>query len=389
MEQGPLFFLSYARANEEFVLRLAADLQEQGVRVWVDQSEIRAGKPWDNQINRGLVEAQTLIFVLTPESLGSEIAMGEAFAAHTKGKRILPILLHPCEPPVWMNRVQFIDFTGAYHQALAALLDACDAPEQQTQLISGTATRTTSLGALIRSRAPHLLPALCSLAIILMLSALPREWIWLPLSWRAVIFPTGAFAGLFLYHQIREKSDQKSNERLAALVPGESRVGILRDKRLHAQRMAMVLLLVGSILALTLFALATERIRPVGDSVDLLDSEIQFPDLVDESGRMVFRPMFYSLEAKQHVVASVADFPNVETLPRDWDIQMIDGVANHSGIEPYLDGVWTFSQTSFLLTKVLMGSLFLGASLGIAAGIAFGVSARRDQPLEPPTESFS
>lgn len=36
-----LIFISYARADQEFVLSLANDLRNRGVEVWVDQWAIR------------------------------------------------------------------------------------------------------------------------------------------------------------------------------------------------------------------------------------------------------------------------------------------------------------------------------------------------------------
>jgi TIR domain len=38
-------FLSYARADNEFALKLAQDLRAAGVSLWVDQFDIEPGQP--------------------------------------------------------------------------------------------------------------------------------------------------------------------------------------------------------------------------------------------------------------------------------------------------------------------------------------------------------
>jgi carbonic anhydrase len=49
-------FLSYAREDSAFVLRLAANLKVQGANVWMDQLDIPPGRQWDREVERALNE---------------------------------------------------------------------------------------------------------------------------------------------------------------------------------------------------------------------------------------------------------------------------------------------------------------------------------------------
>ena len=48
-------FISYSRDDSEFDLRLAQDLKAAGANVWLDQLDIKPGRPWDNAIEDALI----------------------------------------------------------------------------------------------------------------------------------------------------------------------------------------------------------------------------------------------------------------------------------------------------------------------------------------------
>ena len=47
-------FISYSRRDQEFVARLAADLDRQVAGVWFDQSAIQVGRNWHEEIMDGV-----------------------------------------------------------------------------------------------------------------------------------------------------------------------------------------------------------------------------------------------------------------------------------------------------------------------------------------------
>ncbi len=49
-------FISYASQDGDAALRICRALEEAGVEVWFDQSELRGGDAWDAKIRRQIKE---------------------------------------------------------------------------------------------------------------------------------------------------------------------------------------------------------------------------------------------------------------------------------------------------------------------------------------------
>ena len=65
-------FISYSREDSEFALRLAQDLKAAGANVWLDQTDITPGHPWDNAIEDALTNAPEMLVILSPGSAKSQ-----------------------------------------------------------------------------------------------------------------------------------------------------------------------------------------------------------------------------------------------------------------------------------------------------------------------------
>lgn len=57
-------FLSYAREDGAFALRLAGDLRSAGLEVWIDQLSIAPGS-WDESVQKALAGAGVVLVVLS------------------------------------------------------------------------------------------------------------------------------------------------------------------------------------------------------------------------------------------------------------------------------------------------------------------------------------
>jgi len=90
VEESKIFF-SYARADAEFVLRLAKDLRSAGINLWMDQLDIRPGDRWDSAVEKALRACQYLLVILSPASVASQNVMDEVSAALESNKRIVPV----------------------------------------------------------------------------------------------------------------------------------------------------------------------------------------------------------------------------------------------------------------------------------------------------------
>jgi hypothetical protein len=118
------FFLSYARLDQEFALRLADDLIAAGAQIWVDQYDIHPSQHWDRAVETAVRGCQGVIVVLSPRSVASPNVADEVAVAIEDGKTVIPVLMEPCKLPLRMARMQFIDATGNYQTALAKCVTA-------------------------------------------------------------------------------------------------------------------------------------------------------------------------------------------------------------------------------------------------------------------------
>jgi len=115
-------FISYSRVDSAFALRLVRDLKERDLEVWLDQVEIGPGENWDDEIEKALDHAKTIMVLLSSASAKSENVKNEIGAALERGKLVVPIVLSKGTVPLMINRLQREDFTGDYDIALRKLL---------------------------------------------------------------------------------------------------------------------------------------------------------------------------------------------------------------------------------------------------------------------------
>jgi hypothetical protein len=119
-------FISYSRIEaKDFVLRLGEDLAKgtPPVHAWLDVQDIPAGVDWDDAIAEAIKACETLIFIMTPDSVrpNSECKNEWAWALRYK-KAVVPLLLHAsAEAPFRLYSRQRIDCTGEYWMALAGI----------------------------------------------------------------------------------------------------------------------------------------------------------------------------------------------------------------------------------------------------------------------------
>jgi uncharacterized protein YegL len=127
-------FISYPRKNAEFALRLARELKSAGFDVWFDQLDIPAGARWDDEVQKALSECGIFLVILTPEAIESENVKDEIGYAIDSRKRILPVLLKPCNIPYRLRRFHYVDFT---------MLDYDLGVETAEKLLTGLINETT------------------------------------------------------------------------------------------------------------------------------------------------------------------------------------------------------------------------------------------------------
>ena len=87
-------FISYSRANLEQVKKVKAELEQvAGVTCWMDLDGIESGEQFEKVIISAINRSQSVLFVLTEESMNSEWALDELDFAKKKGKRLVIVTL--------------------------------------------------------------------------------------------------------------------------------------------------------------------------------------------------------------------------------------------------------------------------------------------------------
>ena len=119
-------FISYSRKNKETALRLAKDLKNYGIAVWLDLLNLEPGTHWDIAIQNALEDSRGLIVLLSIPSVASKYVLSEIDCALEQNKKIIPILLEECRVPLLLRRVQYIDFTQSYDDGYYLLLENFD-----------------------------------------------------------------------------------------------------------------------------------------------------------------------------------------------------------------------------------------------------------------------
>jgi len=124
-------FLSHNSNDKPFVRRLAADLQEQGHVVWIDEAEINIGDSLIGKIREGLDKVDYVAVVLSNNSINSQWVQRELDISSNREiaeKRVilLPLLLEKVNLPGFLMGKRYGDFTSEnlYDNSLNDLLKA-------------------------------------------------------------------------------------------------------------------------------------------------------------------------------------------------------------------------------------------------------------------------
>lgn len=123
-------FVSYSRTRDtDFVDRLADALAARDFECWVDREDIFPSSPWRDEIQQAILEAPTLLFVISSASVSSPYCQAELERAVQLNKRLVPVVVERVPDgsvPTELAELQFIDFstvTGGDQAAFDAQLE--------------------------------------------------------------------------------------------------------------------------------------------------------------------------------------------------------------------------------------------------------------------------
>lgn len=91
-------FISYSRRDKAFVKKFHQALVDDGRNVWVDWEGIPLTADWRAEIQLAIESADSFIFILSPDSIISEVCQEELAHAEAFNKRIVPIVYRDIAP---------------------------------------------------------------------------------------------------------------------------------------------------------------------------------------------------------------------------------------------------------------------------------------------------
>ena len=106
-------FISYSRKDIDLADRIDAALKARGFEPLIDRTEIYAFEEWWARIEALIARADTVVFILSPDSVSSEVALKEVSFAASLNKRFAPIVCRRVDDarvPAALAKLNFVFF---------------------------------------------------------------------------------------------------------------------------------------------------------------------------------------------------------------------------------------------------------------------------------------
>ena len=104
-------FVSYSRRDSVAARNLIDSLRSIEQDVWVDWESIPPAVDWLEQIFRGIEESDAFIFLVSPDSVASDVCNVEISRAAQNNKRIIPIVLRDVDPKLTHENIRKLNWT--------------------------------------------------------------------------------------------------------------------------------------------------------------------------------------------------------------------------------------------------------------------------------------
>jgi hypothetical protein len=117
-------FVSYSRRDRQFADELVLALSACGFEAYIDREDIAAGEDWAQRLSRLIAAADTVVYVLSPDSAASEQCAWEVKEAQRLAKRLLPVVCRVTPDdaaPAELRRLNYIFFAGEGRSFAAGL----------------------------------------------------------------------------------------------------------------------------------------------------------------------------------------------------------------------------------------------------------------------------
>ena len=121
-------FISYSHEDAKLAHRLASDLSQENLVVWIDTKQMKAGDSIVDEISEGLCRHDYFVPLLSPTYVESpwckkELIIATKLDVESQGS-VLPALLRSCKIPELISDKLYADFRASYDVGYSALVNA-------------------------------------------------------------------------------------------------------------------------------------------------------------------------------------------------------------------------------------------------------------------------
>ncbi len=123
-------FVSYSRADKAFASDLVLGLAACGFAPYIDRQDIAPGEDWERRLAGLIAEADSIVYIVSPDSLASKNCAIELQQGLELRKRILPVVWRPIDDALAspdLKRLNYIFFSGEGRTFAAGLNELAEA----------------------------------------------------------------------------------------------------------------------------------------------------------------------------------------------------------------------------------------------------------------------
>ncbi len=110
-------FISYSRVDMEAADRMVADLERNGFAVTIDRRDLPYGEEWQKELAEFIAASDTVVWLVSPESVKSKWVNWELGEVGRLSKRLLPVKVAETDPatlPEALGRIHLLPAEGVY-----------------------------------------------------------------------------------------------------------------------------------------------------------------------------------------------------------------------------------------------------------------------------------
>ncbi|MDJ0716374.1 MAG: TIR domain-containing protein [Prochloraceae cyanobacterium] len=107
-------FISHASQDVEITQKIANTLRRESWTTWISKTDIKTGKDFQQEIYKGIEEADNIVYLISEHALRSKYCQQEIEYGLKHNKRLVPLLIDKIaleEIPEEIRHLQYIDFT--------------------------------------------------------------------------------------------------------------------------------------------------------------------------------------------------------------------------------------------------------------------------------------